>query len=56
MELTTSYAAPDGTLITEKEYLRDLGITVCAEISFARYIENMCQSAKNMCSWVLRTF
>ena len=50
LKLTTSYAAPDGTLITEKEDLRDLDVS-----SFKRYIENMCQSAKNMCSWVLRT-
>ena len=56
LKLTTSYAAPDGTLNTEKEHLRDLGITMCAESSFKRHIENMCQSAKNMCSWVLRTF
>ena len=56
LKLTTSCAAPDGTLNTEKEHLRDLGITMCAESSFKRHIENMCQSAKNMCSWVLRTF
>ena len=56
LKLTTSYTAPDGTIITEKEHLRDLGVTMSAECSFKQHIESMCQSAKNMCSWILRTF
>ena len=27
-----------------------------ADCSFKQHIDNMCQSAKNMCSWILRTF
>ena len=28
LKLTTSYTAPDGTIITEKPHLRDLGVTM----------------------------
>ena len=56
IKLTTSYTAPDGTLITEKDHLRDLGVTMSADASFKQHINNICQSANNMCSWILRTF
>ena len=56
IKCTTSYTAPDGTIITEKRHLRDLGVTMSADCSFKQHIDNMCQSAKNMCSWILRTF
>ena len=44
------------TIISEKEHLRDLGVTMSADSSFKQHIDNMCQSAKNMCAWILRTF
>ena len=56
VKCTTSYTAPDGTIITEKQHLRDLGVTMSADGTFKQHIHNMCQSAKNMCSWILRTF
>ena len=39
-----------------KEHVRDLGVTMSSDGSFAEHIKNICQSAKNMCSWILRTF
>ena len=36
----------------KKETLRDLCVTVSSD----RHIKNMCQSAKNICGWILRTF
>ena len=56
LKLTTSYTAPDGTIITEKSHLRDLGVTMSADGTFKEHITNICQSARNMCSWILRTF
>ena len=56
LKLTTSYTAPDGTIISEKDHLRDLGVTMSADSSFKQHIDKMCQSAKNMCAWILRTF
>ena len=56
LKLTTSYTAPDGTIISDKDHIRDLGITMSANGSFKQHISLMCQSARNMCSWILRTF
>ena len=52
----TSYTAPDGTIISDKEHLKDLGVTMSADGTFKQHISNMCLSARNMCSWILRTF
>ena len=56
LKLSTSYTAPNGTIITEKPHLRDLGVTMSADGTFSQHISNMCQTAKNMCGWILRTF
>ena len=56
LKITTNYSAPNGSLIDEKDHLRDLGVTMSADGSFKQHIQNMCQSANNMCSWILRTF
>ena len=56
LQLTTSYTAPDGSIISEKEHTRDLGVTMSADGTFRQHINNTCQSARNMCSWILRTF
>ena len=56
LKQTTSYTAPDGTIIAEKQHLRDLGVTMSADGTFKQHINNICQSARNMCSWILRTF
>ena len=56
LKMSTSYTAPDGTIIAEKSNLRDLGVTMSADGTFRQHINNICQSARNMCSWLLRTF
>ncbi len=56
LKLTTSYTAPDGTLISVKEHIRDLGVTMSADATFKEHINKICRSANNMCSWILRTF
>ena len=52
----TSYYCPDGSPIQEKESLRDLGVTMSNTATFAEHINNTCQKARDMCSWILRTF
>ena len=56
LKCTTSYTSSDGSVIPEKEHVRDLGVTMSNDGSFKQHITNMCTSARNMCSWVLRTF
>jgi hypothetical protein len=56
LKVVTNYTAPDGTIIPEKDHLRDLGVQMSADGSFRQHIKVMCQSARNMCAWILRTF
>lgn len=56
LKATTSYTSPDGSIIPSKDHLRDLGVTMSADGSFRKHISEMCQAARNMCSWILRTF
>ena len=56
LKFTTSYTAPDGSIISDKHHVRDLGVTMSDDGSFKEHISVMCQSARNMCSWILRTF
>ena len=56
LKAVTSYTSPDGSIIPDKDHLRDLGVTMSADGSFTQHIHEMCQSARNMCSWILRTF
>ena len=56
LKLITSYTNPSGIIIDSKEHVRDLGVTVSADGSFREHIRKVCQSARNMCAWILRTF
>ena len=56
LKLITSYTSPSGNIIDMKEHVRDLGVTMSSDGSFTEHIKNMCQSAKNICGWILRTF
>ena len=56
LKLTTNYVSPAGTIIDDKEHVRDLGVTMSSDCTFKEHISKICQSARNMCSWILRTF
>jgi ribonuclease P/MRP protein subunit RPP40 len=56
LKLTTNYTSPSGNIIDNKEHVRDLGVKMSSDGSFSEHIRTICQSAKNMCSWILRTF
>ena len=56
LKICTSYTSPDGAIINIKDHVKDLGVTVSADGTFKEHITKICQSAKNMCAWILRTF
>ena len=56
LKLLTSYISPSFNLIESKENVKDLGITMSSDCTFKTHINNIIASAKNMSSWILRTF
>ena len=56
LKLTTNYTSPKGTIIDSKDHVKDLGVMMSADGSFTAHINKICQSARNMCAWILRTF
>ena len=52
----TSYNSPDGTSIAVKSTVRDLGVEMSDSGAFTDQINKICEKAKDMCSWILRTF
>ena len=53
---TTSYLAPDGEEIAEKEHLRDLGVELSNDLTFGIHIENTVAGANKLIGWALRSF
>ena len=56
MKACTNYTASDGSVIGEKDHVKDLGVMMSSDSTFREHINKICQSARNMCSWILRTF
>jgi len=52
----TNYHSPDGSEIPEKPYVKDLGVIMSNTGTFSEHINTVCQKARVMCSWILRTF
>ena len=52
----TYYYTNTGTIITEKEEVKDLGVIINNDVSFTSHIDAVIESAKQLTSWVLRTF
>ena len=53
---TTKYFAPDGSEIENKSLVKDLGVMMSSSGSFSEHINKTCKKAREMCSWILRTF
>ena len=53
---TTKYFSPNGSAIPVKDHVKDLGITMSSDATFTEHISNVCKKARDMCSWILRTF
>ena len=56
IKLCTSYLTPSGSVITEKQEVRDLGVIMTNDCKFDVQITSIIESSKNMISWFLRTF
>ncbi len=56
LKAETSYRSPDGSVISEKAHVKDLGVVMSSSGSFSEHINTVCQKARDMCSWILRTF
>ena len=50
------YKSSTGSIIEEKQNLKDLGIIMSNDGQFTEHIRHMIKEAKQQCSWILRTF
>ena len=56
IQAQSNYHSFDGTVIEEKQHVRDLGVTLSNDATFTRHILESCELVKGKISWVLRTF
>lgn len=56
LKSSTQYTAQDGKVIETKDAVRDLGIVMSCDGAFTAHIDKVCTTAKNLSSWILRTF
>ena len=52
----TQYLSPDGTVIEQKDHLRDLGVEISSDLTFSDHIGNVVTGASQMVGWAMRTF
>ena len=53
---STTYTTPKGLPIETKTVVKDLGVVISDENKFNEQIDHVITKAKNMASWILRTF
>ena len=51
-----TYKSPDGSVIEEKDHLRDLGVEMSNDLTFNIHIANTVAAANKLVGWALRTF
>ena len=51
-----SYKDPNGNVIIEKEYIKDLGVYISSDLTWTRQINEVVSGARSMSGWALRTF
>ena len=51
-----SYKDPAGNTITEKKYIKDLGVYLTDNLSWSKQIDEVVAKARAMSGWALRTF
>ena len=51
-----SYTAPDGSLITPIDEVKDLGILISSNLSWGPHISTITDSARKMCNWIFSVF
>ena len=56
IKANTEYLTPQGNTITTKDVVKDLGILMSNDCLFKQQINAITEKAKNIISWILRTF
>ena len=51
-----SYMDPNGEVINEKEYIKDLGVYISSDLTWTRQINEVVSKATSMAGWALRAF
>ena len=51
-----SYKDPNGNLIIENEYVKDLGVYLSNDLTWTRQINEVMSRARSMSGWALRIF
>merc|ERR1712082_440688 len=51
-----SYMDPNGEVINEKEYIKDLGVYISSDLTWTRQINEVVSKTTSMAGWALRTF
>ena len=52
----TQYKSNTGSTIQEQDHVKDLGVTMSNDGTFKEHIKHTITTAKDLCSWILRTF
>ena len=52
----TNYISSTGSIITEKEVMKDLGVYMSSKGNFKDHIKNIVIKVKKLVSWILRRF
>ena len=47
----TNYYSNDGSIIQEKQHVRDLGVTLSNDATFSKHIQEKCTSVKSKIVW-----
>ena len=50
------YTNGDGVDIEEKEFLKDLGVQMSADLTFSQHIDKLVTSCRKLSGWIMRTF
>ena len=51
-----SYKDPNGEVINEKEYIKDLGVYISSDLTWTRQTNEVVSKARSMAGWALRAF
>ena len=56
LKAKSTYTTPSGKPVTMKKTVKDLGVLMSNDCKFKEHIDQVIEKAKNMASWILRTF
>merc|ERR1712237_284086 len=54
--INLSYKVSDGNYLFHSDYLRDLGVQVCSDLSWSNHIHTIVKKTRMVSAWVLSVF